>query len=53
MLVSEDDINSTLDKASDVANGDDGSRYPGMSYEDGIRDALTWVLTGDENPMED
>jgi hypothetical protein len=33
---------------------EDGSKYPGMSYEEGIRAALEWV-TGDvdEHPMEE
>jgi hypothetical protein len=31
-----------------------GSRYPGMSYEEGVRDALEWVQGNtSEKPMED
>lgn len=52
MKVSELEINEAIYKASDVAN-EGGSRYPGMSYEEGIRDALTWVVSGEDNPMED
>ncbi|QDP52301.1 MAG: hypothetical protein Unbinned4162contig1001_1 [Prokaryotic dsDNA virus sp.] len=52
MLVTESEITETMDKASDVAN-EGGSQYPGMTYEEGVRDALSWVLSGEENPMED
>lgn len=30
-----------------------GTRYGGMSYEDGIEAALRWTLGEGENPMED
>ena len=32
---------------------DDGSRYPGMTYEQGVRAAIDWITTdgGDEPPM--
>lgn len=31
-----------------------GSKYPGMSYEDGIREALDWVSgDSDEAPLSD
>ena len=29
------------------------SRWPGMTYEQGVRDALEWIQGYGENPMED
>lgn len=45
-------IQDKADKASSAASTP--SRYPGMTYEEGVRDALDWVL--DESmpsPLED
>lgn len=46
------EINEQLNKAADGIN--DGSQYPGMSYEDGIQQFWLWV-TGETNdpPFED
>lgn len=38
----ESEIQAMCDKAADAAM--EGSKYPGMSYEEGIREALDWVL---------
>ena len=46
----EQEINALIDIMSDRANDGD-ERYPGMSYEDGVRDALTWVLCGEDKPQ--
>jgi hypothetical protein len=48
----DDEINGQLDLALDGI--DNGSKWPGMSYEQGVEAALLWV-TGqdDEKPMED
>ena len=35
------EIEEAYNKASDAVNS--GSRYPGMSYEEGWRDAITWL----------
>ena len=34
---------------------DSGSRYPGMSYEQGVRDALEWTMGEDmeDHPFEE
>ena len=47
------EIESTLGEA--VAAMDTGSKYPGMSYEEGVEAALRWVLddTDAPNPMAD
>lgn len=46
------EINEQLNKAADGIN--DGSQYPGMSYEDGILQFWLWV-TGETNekPFEE
>lgn len=41
----ESEIQKVVDDAADRANA--GSKYPGMSYEEGIRAALEWVLDDD------
>jgi len=45
-----DEIDDVLSKAQENADG--GSQWPGMSYEQGVVEAILW-LTGqtDENPM--
>lgn len=49
---SAEEIDELLDKCSDGIN--DGTLYPGISYEQGIQEAIYW-LTGfhDINPMEE
>lgn len=50
--VTEDQINEQIDEASDGI--DSGSRWPGMSYEQGVKAALDWVLGNEElAPMAD
>lgn len=46
------EINEQLNKAADGIN--DGSQYPGMSYEDGIQAFADWLF-GDSNkkPFEE
>ena len=49
---SEDEMNSQYDKAVDASAG--GSRWPGMTYEDGVRATLDWVRGDtDQPPMDD
>lgn len=49
----QEQIDDVVNDAWDSIN-EGTSRYPGMSYEDGVRAALDWV-TGevDENPFEE
>lgn len=42
----DDEINDVLNQAADGIN--DGSQYPGMSYEDGIQAFADWLF-GDTN----
>jgi predicted secreted Zn-dependent protease len=48
----EEEVDDLLNKCSDQIN-DGGSKYPGMTYEQGIEAAIRW-LTDDqwENPLE-
>jgi len=50
---SEDEINLQMDKAQEsISEG--GSKWPGMTYEQGVRAALDWVTEGDDvPPMEE
>lgn len=49
---SQEEIDEQMNKASEGI--DQGSRWPGMSYEQGVDAALRWV-TGDDDsaPMDD
>jgi len=54
MLVkrSQEEIDNTLNKCADAF--DNGTMWPGMSYEQGVMDALNWILGhDDEDPMEE
>lgn len=48
--VTEKEIYEQIDKANE--NIESGEGYHGMSYEDGVKAALEWVLNGEEPPME-
>jgi len=49
----DDEINDVLNDVSHRIN-EGGSRYPGMSYENGIEEALQWVLgKSDDHPYKD
>lgn len=46
------EIEEQIDKASDLI--EEGGKYHGMSYEDGVREALNWVIENtNEKPIED
>ena len=44
----EDEIQDMADRAADAAYK--ATRYPGMTYEEGVRAALDWVLGGEDEP---
>ena len=48
----EDEVREEIDRAN--SSNEEGSRYPGMTYEEGVVAALGWML-GDikSSPMED
>jgi len=37
----------------DSSAADDGSRFPSLSYEDGVQAAIKWVLGRGPHPLED
>lgn len=46
------EINEQLDRATEGIN--EGTKFHGMSYEDGVRAAIDWMLGNvEEKPMED
>ncbi|HLO91535.1 MAG TPA: hypothetical protein VK172_10265 [Lentimicrobium sp.] len=48
----EKEIDEQISRAMIGVNN--GTKYAGMSYEDGVRYALEWVVgDSDEKPMED
>ena len=46
---SQDEINEVMVEAEESGS----SRWPGMTYEQGVAAALRWMIDGGENPMED
>lgn len=47
---SDEDIADVMSRAADA---DGSTQWPGMTYEQGVENALRWVLEGSDNPMED
>jgi hypothetical protein len=46
------EIDDVMNKAAEVH--ENGTRWPGQSYEEGVENALRWVFGAtDDNPMED
>lgn len=45
------EANEISDKRDEVHENSD-SKYPGMTYEQGIADALDWVLDADSEDLE-
>jgi hypothetical protein len=45
----QDEAYETLAKAEEGC----GSRWPGMTYEQGVAAAILWMLGEGDNPMED
>jgi predicted secreted Zn-dependent protease len=45
----DEDIDTQLNRASDQFDKG-GSRYPGMSYEQGVRDAIDWINGQSDDP---
>lgn len=50
---SADEIDDVLNRCADQENAG-GSAWPGMTYEQGVSNALRWAVGHtDDNPMED
>ena len=52
MELKEKEIQEQLDIATDLINNGE-SKYPSMSYEDGVKYALEWILYAQEPPLPD
>ena len=51
---SREEIDAVRDEAAEVLDSKRVSRWPGMTYEEGVYQALRWVMGETENnPMED
>ena len=42
----EAEIDEQLNRAAEAV--DDGTRFPGASYEEGVMDAMSWILGQDD-----
>lgn len=51
-LPSDDDIADVVNACAEAENGGT-SKYPGMSYEQGVKAAIQWLEGDGPNPMED
>lgn len=45
--------NDTALEAVYCDSSEDGSRFPSLSYEDGVQAAIKWVLGRGPHPLED
>jgi len=52
MSKSEQEILEQIDQASESVN-EGTSKFPSMSYEEGVKAALDWVVGDSPKPMED
>ena len=50
--VTENEILDAIDKCKNWTESGE-SQWPRMTYEDGVRDALEWVLGNGDNPMDE
>lgn len=48
----EDEIETVLEECM-LQQGQGGSRFPGMSYEQGVEAAIRWVRGTDHHPLDD
>lgn len=49
MKPTSDEIDDVLNECVESQN--DGSKFPGMSYEQGVEAAIRWMQGDGENPM--
>ena len=48
----QDEIDDVLNQCMEAENAG-SSRWPGMSYEQGVAAALRWMIDGGQHPMKD
>jgi len=54
MKRTEEEIDNILNDISDAKDAGTANRWPGMSYEDGVENALLWVTgRSDDHPYEE
>jgi len=46
----EQEISDTLDLCNDFIE-EGSSKFPSMTYEEGIKEAIYWLFHGSSNPM--
>lgn len=51
-MPSDDDINDVLNECSERADSGK-SKFPGMTYEQGVESAIRWMQGDASSPMED
>lgn len=51
-LPTENEINDVLNACMEAEN-DGHSKYPGMSYEQGVKYAIEWMTGDGPHPLED
>ena len=49
----EADVDDVFETCVEVEHNEGGSRYPGMSYEDGVRAVIEWLRGDGDHPFED
>lgn len=47
----DEEIDAVINECADNEN-DGKSKFPGMTYDQGVRAAIEWMQTGENNPME-
>lgn len=52
IVVTDEDINQQISRG-EITEETGKSMYPGMSYEEGVRDALEWIAYGGDKPLAD
>lgn len=52
IVVTDEEINEQMNRGSNAEETGE-SKYPGMSYEEGVRDALEWIAYGGDKPLPD
>lgn len=48
----EEEVEALVDRAGDIENAG-RSKFPGMTYEQGIRAMYDYLVGNDDNPLED
>jgi hypothetical protein len=52
IVVTDEEINEQMNRGTAAEETGD-SKYSGMSYEQGVRDALEWIVYGGDKPLPD